>query len=95
MPVAQITAFAGGVVIVIGVNTVITIAALVAAGVHVPVITQRYWLLFIATVTPVSVKIFVVAPLYIPPLMIPFHVPPPFVLSCHWYVNPTPLATTL
>ena len=56
----------------------------VAAGVQVPLTTQRYSEPFIGTVTPVMVSEAVVAPLYTPPFVMLVHGPPaPVVLICH------------
>src|ERR1035437_8773599 len=44
-------------------------------------------------VTSLMLRVDVVAPLYIPPLITLFHVTPPSVLTCHWKVRPLVVVT--
>ena len=85
LPVAHTLVVAAGcVVIEMGVLTVSAALFEVAAGVQVPLTTQRYSEPLIGTVTPVMVSEAVVAPLYTPALVMLAHGPPaPVVLICH------------
>src|SRR5690606_24773699 len=83
LPPVQTDAFAGCVVIV-GAEFTVSVAALDVVLPQVVLAITRYWLPLMPTVTAFSVIELAVWPAIL------FHVPPPFVLNCHW--NPVAVA---
>ena len=86
---AHTVTFTGCVVILDAVVTVSVAAWLFTELGQVLLATTRYWLPLIAGVTAVRVKVALVAP------VIFVQVPPPLVLTCHWYAGDDPALTTV